>query len=113
MKITKRGQYICAITLLISALASTDVFAQQRPTGVMCDGYARNYAEQASKGKMAGKIFVDTLIGLGIGAATGGAGLGAAIGAGVGTIGGGVIKSKDYDKAYRIAYQDCMAGRVR
>jgi outer membrane lipoprotein SlyB len=85
-----------------------------RPSAIACDGFARNYAENNSRrGQVLGGAAKGSLLGAGIGAIAGGAGTGAAIGAVVGVIGGGARRSGTSDRMYTLAYQDCMAGRIR
>ena len=110
------GRSIVAISLVILLTAELNdfAFAQGRRSATVCDSYARDYANRASRrGQMLGGAAVGSLVGLGIGAIAGGAGVGAAIGAGVGLIGGGARRRTDADRMYNAAYQDCMAGRVR
>jgi hypothetical protein len=83
-------------------------------SAVVCDGYARQYAENASKqGQMLGRGAVGSLVGAGIGLAFGGAAVGAAIGGGLGLVSGGAKRNETANRMYNAAYQDCMAGRTR
>jgi hypothetical protein len=80
----------------------------------MCDAYARNYAQQNSRqGQVLGRAAGGSLIGLGLGALAGASGVGAAIGATVGAIGGGARREQTASRMYQVAYEDCVAGRVR
>jgi len=103
----------CAIAL--SAFSMSWSFAQSsRPSAISCDRFARDYAEGASRqGQVLGGAARGSLLGAGIGAIAGGAGTGAAIGAVVGVIGGGARRSSTAERMYTLAYQDCMAGRIR
>jgi uncharacterized protein YcfJ len=84
------------------------------PSAIACDRFARNYAENNSRqGQVLGGAAKGSLLGAGIGAIAGGAGTGAAIGAVVGVLGGGARRSSTSERMYSVAYQDCMAGRVR
>ena len=107
--------FSCGVGLLICQ--TTFVVAQTSgPSAIVCDNFARNYAQQASaKGQLFGGGAVGSLLGLGIAAATGGGSLalGAAVGGTVGMIGGGSVRQKTAQQMYGAAYQDCMAGRVR
>ena len=83
----------CAIGLLIG-LGSFE--AAQAASATVCDRYARDYAQRASRqGQVLGGGVLGSIVGLGIGIAAGGAGLGAAIGGGVGAIGGGSRRQRD------------------
>lgn len=107
------SKYIASCTICglvgISSLQSAAAQSQ-----MACEAFARNYAQEASKqGKVLGGGAIGGLIGLGIGAATGGAAVGAAIGGGVGMIGGGRQQQRDAARLYQVAFNDCMAGRIR
>lgn len=99
---------------LMAGLAGPAYAQSSRPSSIVCDSFARNYAQNSSR---QGQVFkgagVGSLVGLGIGALAGGAGIGAAVGATIGGIGGGARRQADADRIYAAAYQDCMAGRVR
>jgi H+/Cl- antiporter ClcA len=102
---------LCVTGMLIGLVCSDKA---QAASAKVCDAYARNYSEKASRqGQVLGGGVVGSLLGLGIGAIAGGAGTGAAIGAGVGVIGGGASRRKTADRMYHAAFQDCMAGRIR
>ena len=104
---------LCVCGAAIAATSAADA-QSSKPSAVVCDSYARNYAEHASRqGQVLGGGAVGSLVGLGIGALAGGPALGAAIGGGVGLIGGGARRSATADRMYSAAYSDCMAGRVR
>jgi Glycine zipper len=105
--------YSCALVLL-AGLAGPASTQTSRPSSIVCDSFARNYAQNSSR---QGQVFkgagVGSLVGLGIGALAGGAGIGMAVGATIGGIGGGARRQSDADRIYAAAYQDCMAGRIR
>ena len=102
---------LCAVGLLIGLACFETV---QATSATVCDAYARNHAQQASRqGQVLGGGARGSLIGLGIGAIAGGPALGAAIGGGIGMIGGGARRQNTADRIYDAAFQDCMAGRVR
>jgi hypothetical protein len=106
-----------AIVILTAASLVTGpsnlVDAQGR-SGTACDSYARDYASQASRrGQVLGGGAKGSLLGAGFGAIAGSAGAGAAVGAIVGGIGGGARRRADAERMYDLAFQDCMAGRVR
>jgi hypothetical protein len=111
------GKWIATLALgigLSSALTERSVAQQQAPSAIMCDSFARDYAANASRrGQVLGAGAGGSLIGLGLGALAGASGVGAAIGATVGLIGGGAKRQSDAQRLYGVAYQDCMAGRVR
>ena len=101
---------------LMTLAVTADVSRAQssRPSAIACDSFARNYAENNSRrGQVLGGAAKGSLLGAGIGAIAGGAGTGAAIGAVVGVMGGGARRSGTADRMYTLAYQDCMAGRIR
>jgi len=101
---------LVATTLLLGLVET----ASAAPSAVACDAYARDYAARASRqGQVLGGAAVGSLLGLGIGALAGASGVGAAVGATVGAIGGGARRHSTAQRMYDVAYQDCMAGRVR
>lgn len=101
----------CAAVLL-TAMGNSNLANAQSAT--VCDSYARNYAQNASRqGQVIGRGALGSLLGAGIGAAFGGAAIGAAVGGGFGLIGGGSKRQKTANRMYNAAFQDCMAGRVR
>jgi len=105
------------VSRVLAVLLATGTIANAqaaRPSAIVCDSFARDYAQRASaRGQIIGGAAGGSLLGLGIGALAGGAGVGAAIGAGVGLIGGGARRQADAQRIYSAAYQDCMAGLVR
>lgn len=99
------------LLLLMIGIANAQSYG---PSAMACDSYARSYAQNnSSQGQMLGGAAKGSLLGLGIGALAGGAGAGAAIGATVGLIGGGARRNATASRMYDVAYQDCMAGRIR
>lgn len=99
---------------LLPALTEISVAQQSGPSAILCDSFARDYAASASRrGQVLGGAGGGSLIGLGLGALAGASGVGAAIGATVGGIGGGAKRQADAKRLYSVAYQDCMAGRIR
>jgi hypothetical protein len=88
--------------------------ANSAPSAISCDSYARDYAASASRqGQVLGGAAKGSLLGLGIGAIAGASGVGAAVGATIGAIGGGARRQATSQRMYDVAYQDCMAGRIR
>jgi len=105
---------VTVLCLQVVLVATTGAAYAQRPSAVVCDSYARSYAEQASRqGQVLRGAGGGSLIGLGLGALAGASGVGAAIGATIGGIGGGAKRQQTAERMYQAAYQDCMAGRVR
>ncbi len=104
---------ISVISLLKLLVIPGDiVLAQSRSE---CEEYARNFAKRNSSnrgttlrgtttgafaGGVIGGIFGDPLLGAGLGA------LG-------GTVAGSSRKSRDYQRLFNIAFDDCRSGRVR
>ena len=78
-----------------------------------CEQYAREYARRNSQGRALRDTGRGAAGGAIFGAIAGDALAGAAIGAAVGGISGSVSESSDYDYLYRVAYNDCISGRVR
>ncbi|MGK7908910.1 MAG: glycine zipper family protein [Synechococcus sp.] len=78
-----------------------------------CEQYARDYARRNSQGQALRSTGRGAAGGAIFGAIAGDAGTGAGIGALVGGITGTARQSSDYDYLYRIAYNDCINGRVR
>jgi hypothetical protein len=108
---------LCGLLLLAAATKIADAQASRpasQPSAIVCDSFARDYANNASRqGQVFGGAAKGSLIGLGLGAIAGASGVGAAVGATVGLIGGGARRHQTADRMYTVAYQDCMAGRVR
>src|SRR5262245_35066696 len=108
----RRSLFVLCLQAVIVAVPGA-AYAQ-RPSAVVCDSYARSYAEQASRqGQVLRGAGGGSLIGLGLGALAGASGVGAAIGATIGGIGGGARRQQTASRMYEVAFQDCMAGRVR
>ena len=105
----------CSLLLLTMPTMNSVSSAQaSRPSSKVCDSYARDYAHNGSRqGQVLGRGAAGSLLGAGIGAIAGAAGVGAAVGAGIGMISGGAKRQSDAQRLYTVAYQDCMAGRVR
>ena len=100
--------------LLMAALETASTAQSTSPSAIMCDSFARDYAANTSRqGQVLGGAAKGSLLGLGIGALAGASGVGAAIGATVGAIGGGTRRQSTGQRMYEVAYQDCMAGRIR
>jgi hypothetical protein len=100
---------LCGVALTLCGAADANAQSAR-----VCDGYARQYAENGSRqGQMLGSGAVGSLVGAGIGAAFGGPAVGAAIGGAVGLIGGGSKRNQTASRMYNAAYQDCMASRTR
>ena len=105
-------------TLFICAVFLTGGFAILPHTAVaqnasICDGYARDYAQRNSRGRVAGGAARGAIGGGLIGAIAGGssgAGVGALIGGGLGTVVGSGRKSRDFDSLYHGAFNRCMRG---
>ena len=98
---------------LMSAVSGADA-KRSRPSAAECDAYARSYARDESRqGQILGATGLGSLGGFALGSIWAASGIGAAIGAGVGLIGGLIVRSDDAGQIYRVAYGDCMAGRVR
>jgi hypothetical protein len=109
-----RSIAVISLAAVLVAGSNNVAYAQGGRSATVCDGYARDYSNRASRqGQVLGGAAKGSLLGLGIGAIAGGAGVGAAIGAGIGIIGGGARRRADADRMYNAAYQDCRAGRVR
>ena len=113
----REGIATIALALLLtigSAGMASAQAARGSQSSIVCDGYARSYAEKNSrKGQMLMGTGGGALIGAGLGAIGGAAGVGAAIGGGIGLIGGGMRRKQTSDQMYSAAYRDCMAGRAR
>lgn len=101
-----------AIVLGLSGSALVVVSASAQSHGD-CDRYARDYATRSTRtgGNIAGGAVGGAIVGGVIGSVTGSWGKGAAIGGGVGAATGAGKSSIEWDRAYRRAYNDCMAGR--
>ena len=112
-----RWPIVLAGMMLTMSISATPRVADAQSSGysaIACDSYARSYAQNnSSQGQMLRGAAKGSLLGLGIGAIAGGAGAGAAIGATVGLIGGGAKRNATAGRMYDVAYQDCMAGRIR
>ena len=78
-----------------------------------CEQYARDYARRNSQGRALRDTARGAAGGAIFGAIAGDAGVGAGVGALIGGISGTSRESSDYDYLYRIAYDDCIRGRVR
>ena len=78
-----------------------------------CEQYARDYARRNSQGQALRSTAEGAAGGAIFGAIAGDAGAGAGIGALIGGISGTSRESSDYNYLYRIAYDDCIRGRVR
>ena len=110
----KQAALLAIGLIALPALSNTGAAQQSGPSAIACDAFARDYAASASRrGQVLGGAGVGSLVGLGLGALAGASGVGAAIGATVGGIGGGAKRNADSQRLYSVAYQDCMAGRVR
>jgi hypothetical protein len=108
------GTIAIALLLTIGSGAPANAQPARSQSAMVCDGYARNYAQKNSaKGQMLIGGGVGSLVGAGLGAIGGAAGVGAAIGGGIGLIGGGARRKQTSDQMYAAAYRDCMAGHVR
>jgi len=102
--------FSCVLAILGSDLQSAAYAASSRT----CDAYARNYARNASRqGQVVRRGLLGGLLGAGVGGAAGSARTGAAVGTGVGILSGDRKRQRKFDKIYRAAYRDCMAGRTR
>jgi len=103
------------LAILLTIASNSHVVAQNSGrSAIACDAFARDYAANASRrGQVLGGAATGSLLGLGIGALAGASGVGAAVGATVGFIGGGARRHSDAQRMYNVAYQDCMAGRIR
>lgn len=77
-----------------------------------CDAYARDYANRATRtgNNVVGGAVGGAIVGGVIGSVTGSWGKGAAIGSGVGAVAGAGKSSGDWNRNYRVAYDDCMGG---
>jgi len=110
----RRSSFALCLPAVLVVLTGAANAQSYRPSAVVCDSYARSYAEQASRqGQVLRGAGGGSLIGLGLGALAGASGVGAAIGATIGGIGGGAKRQQTATRMYEVAYQDCMAGRVR
>jgi hypothetical protein len=108
------GAIAPALLLIAGSAGTANAQAARSQSAVVCDGYARSYAQKNSaKGQMLIGVGGGSLIGAGLGAIGGAAGVGAAIGGGIGLIGGGMRRKQTSDQMYAAAYQDCMSGRAR
>lgn len=85
----------------------------QQPSRSFCEEYARDYARRNSRGRTLTHAARGAAGGAIVGSIFGDAGLGAAIGAGAEGFRGGINQSRDYDYLYRIAFDDCMNGKVQ
>ena len=103
-----------AATIAIAGLAATTFEASAQSHG-RCDAYARDYAQRATRtgNNVVGGAVGGAVVGGVIGSVTGSWGKGAAIGSGVGAIAGAGKSSSDWNRNYRHAYDDCMAGARR
>jgi uncharacterized protein YcfJ len=101
-----------AIVLGLSGTAMLAAEASAQSHGY-CDRYARDYANRSTPtgGNVAGGAVGGAIVGGVIGSVTGSWGRGAAIGGGVGAAAGAGKSSVQWDRAYRRAYNDCMARR--
>lgn len=102
---------------LLFAVVATSATARPRayaaPSATVCESWADSYARRASReGEVLGGTALGSAAGFGIGSIFAASGIGAAIGAVVGIAGGIVVREQRYEKIYRAAYSDCMAGRV-
>ena len=105
------ASYLVILAGLLSFASPSVVHAQ---SAKVCDAFARNYAESASRqGRVIGRGAAGSAVGAGIGAAFGGAAAGAAIGGGLGLVAGSARRQQTIDQMYRAAFNDCMAGRIR
>ena len=114
---TIRTRAVSAVSGALTVLLATASIANAQtvgPSAIVCDSFARDYAQKASaKGQIIGRVAGGSLLGLGIGAIAGASGVGAAVGAGVGLIAGGARRQADAQRIYAAAYHDCMAGYIR
>jgi uncharacterized membrane protein len=100
--------FVCAVFLTGGfALSPHSAVAQNSS---ICDGYARDYAQRNSRGRVAGGAARGAIGGALIGAIAGGAGVGALIGGGIGTVVGSDRKSRDFNVLYNSAFNRCMRG---
>jgi uncharacterized membrane protein len=104
----------CGIALLaFGTLTVAHTVARAEPSAAACTDYARNYAQQQTRGI----ALIGTGTGAGVGGLVGGifgkAGAGAVIGAGIGTIAGSKQRSQNSRAIFEDAFIDCMAGRVQ
>ena len=100
--------FVCAVFLTGGfALSPHSAVAQNSS---FCDGYARDYAQRNSRGRVAGGAARGAIGGALIGAIAGSAGAGALIGGGIGTVVGSDRKSRDYNALYHSAFNRCMRG---
>lgn len=93
-----------------SAVMVAQASAQSRAS---CDNYARDYANRNTRtgNNVAGGAVGGAIVGGLIGSTTGSWGRGAAIGGGVGAAAGAGKSSVEWNRAYKRAYNDCMARR--
>lgn len=105
------NQMACFVFLVTAfALSPHSAVAQNAS---VCDGYARDYAQRNSRGRVAGGAARGAIGGGLIGAIAGGssgAGVGALIGGGVGTVLGSDRKTRDFNALYNSAFNRCMRG---
>lgn len=116
----KNLRSVLTIGVAIITIAWTDwvhvAMAQYAPSATYCDSYARNYAQRNTGGGIIGGALGGAASGGLLGGIFGGrrrgAGRGAAIGAIFGGVAGGVRQSRDRERMYRAAFDDCMRGNV-
>ena len=112
MSVRNISNQIACFVFLVTAFALSPRSAVAQSSSV-CDGYARDYAQRNSRGRVAGGAARGAIGGGLIGAIAGGssgAGVGALIGGGLGTVVGSGRKSRDFDSLYHSAFNRCMRG---
>lgn len=105
---------IMLVGALVLATAATGVpevaYSQGASKASICDGYARNFARQNSRGPILGGAAFGAIGGAIIGGILGGpVGVAAAVGAGGGAVVGGGIRARNYNALYNQAFSSCMA----
>ncbi len=110
MSVSKIPRLIAGFLFMVVALAvHPDQASAQNST--YCDGYARDYAQRNSTGRVARGATRGVIGGGLIGGIVGGGkgfGVGALIGGATGAIVGSGRKSRDYNSLYHQAYNSCM-----
>ena len=112
MSVSNLSTWFACFVVLGAAFALSPHSAVAQNSSV-CDGYARDYAQRNSRGRVAGGAARGAIGGGLIGAIAGGssgAGVGALIGGGLGTVVGSGRKSRDFDSLYHSAFNRCMRG---
>ncbi|WP_346909752.1 BA14K family protein [uncultured Roseibium sp.] len=101
-----------AALAIILGLSGSAIMAAQA-SAQSCDSYARDYANRTTRtgNNVVGGAVGGAVVGGVIGSVTGSWGRGAAIGGGVGAAAGAGKSSIEWDRAYKRAYNDCMARR--